>query len=70
MSGTFLYGSGGLFPTIGPKLIPVLVVALSLLVGVIGAGAQEETTESTVVDLDEHLGEYIPGDIFLTDEYG
>ncbi len=74
MSDICLYGDGGLFSTRASKMVSMLVLALSFLMGTVETIAQEsvqdESSQPGAVNFDEHLGEFIPGDIFLTDEYG
>jgi len=67
------YYAEGLLSTKVRKLISALLVVLSLFVSSGGAFAQEDLealSEPGSVNFDEHLGEFIPGDIVLTDEYG
>ncbi len=52
----------------GFLLIVLVLVAWGLMTE--RSLAQDEASEPGAVNFDEHLGEFIPGDIILTDEYG
>ncbi len=62
--------AGRLFSLKMPTCVLALVVVVALLTCPSLILAQDNSGEPGSVNFDEHLGEIIPGDIVLTDEYG
>jgi protein SCO1 len=52
------------------RMMAVLVLVLGLVAAAANAQGEADSSGAGSVNFDEHLGEFIPGDIVLTDEYG